>query len=462
MSTFLLGESLKNGGLTKINGWITSLRHANSRLTFANLRSNYNEIIQILLDRSLVDTNCLTPESCVTVEGELAPKLKSNKSDPQMSEYELHVKKLILHNQADSPLPLVLHEDQNEDCRLRYRYLDLRRPHLQNNLKFRSQFIHKIRNFFHDIDFLEIETPLLFKSTPEGAKEYLVINEVSKNISHGAYALPQSPQQFKQMLMIGGVSKYFQIAKCFRNEDQRSDRQPEFTQLDLEMGFSNASEVKNIIEKCLKFCLGEERTEFSEISFEEAIARYGSDKPIIHPLEIETVRNDGYIVEESIDILDPGIIDAFHQDKSQGTITKEIKNNRLYVSRYSKISIGTTCLGKMRQIMLKGISDIPKERYKFLWVNDFPLFCFEENEAPKSMHHPFTAPHPQDWNLLSESCLQLYHVRGLHYDLVLNGVEVGGGSVRIHRPKLQEQIFEILKIEKAPFSHLLALVWIDY
>ena len=439
---------------TKLNGWITSVRNANIKTTFANLRLDNNENIQIVLDRSQIEKDHLTPETCVTVEGKMVHRPKSSRLDHQVERYEIQVEKLIVHNRADSPLPLVLHEDQHEDVRLRYRYLDMRRAPLQYNLRFRSQFIHKIRLFFHEHDFLEVETPLLFKSTPEGAEEFLVTG--GGNSLTGSFALPQSPQQFKQMLVIGGISKYFQIAKCFRNEDLRTDRQPEFTQLDVEMGFATSIDVKDVVEKCLRYALGEERVEFSEITFDEAISKYGSDKPIIHPLEIEVLKDYGDVIEESLDILENSdIARAFTSDQTLGTITKEIKDNKLYTKRYSKNRSGVTCLGKMRSIMLKRILKADPTHYKFLWVNDFPLFYYEDNGVIKSMHHPFTAPHHDDLNLLSASSSELYRVRGLHYDLVLNGVEVGGGSARIHQSSLQQQIFEILKIDKTPFSHLL-------
>lgn len=435
--SFLLKKDLQ-----RISGWITTIRHANARLSFANLRFDENGIknIQLVLDRA--KTTHLTPESSVTVEGFFTPKLHSTTNE------EFQVQNIKIHNTSESPLPLVLHEDQNEDIRLRYRYLDLRRPYMLNNLTFRSRFIHKLRCFFQQNSFLEIETPLLFKSTPEGAKEFIVKGENSQE-----WALPQSPQQFKQMLIIGGIPKYFQIAKCFRNEDLRSDRQPEFTQLDLEMSFADENNVKKTIEECLKYTL--ENVEFTETNFKEAMKKYGSDKPIIHPLEIETIESDVGLIEESIDIIvnDHFIIqNAFERDSTPGTISKQIKGKKLITQRDDRIYPGTTCLGKMRNLMIKN-KQVTSKGYKFLWVNNFPLFD-TSGGLLKTMHHPFTAPHPDDIHLLNDHS-QYQNIRGIHYDLILDGLEVGGGSVRIHNSSLQSQVFDILKIDGKPFSHLL-------
>ena len=443
----------KVASLVKLNGWITTIRHANSKISFANLRYSENNAasksIQLVLKRSKLPSN-LSVESCISVCGTLQSK---QQNAPGPEELELCVEELQVHNTVCSPLPLVQHESQSEDVRLRYRYLDLRRDTLQSKLRYRSQLLHSLRCFFQSRNFLEVETPLLFKSTPEGAREFLV------QADNGVFALPQSPQQFKQMLMIGGVPAYFQIAKCFRNEDLRADRQPEFTQLDVEMSFASAEDVKQTIQDCLHESLAPKTVSFSNITFADAMNLYGTDKPILDKWEVGQVCKDASAIEEYL--LIPSESSKFASellefDSTPGTIHRELKGSEIRTIRDSRMYPGSTCLGKIRAAILQQRQSSTNNQLNFLWVNDFPLFDVEPSASGdlsmRTMHHPFTAPHPDDLYLLDSNP---ENVRGLHYDLVLNGVEVGGGSVRIHQPALQQRILDILRIPSEPFAHLL-------
>jgi len=386
----------------------------------------------------------------------------------------------------------------NEELRLKYRYLDLRRPEMTRNLRLRSKIATATRLFMDEQGFLEVETPTLFKSTPEGAREFLVPSRLSPG---QFYALPQSPQQFKQILMVGGVEKYFQLARCYRDEDLRADRQPEFTQIDIEMSFIDREDIYALIEGLLKrvwkTALGIDiPTPFKRLAFRDAIDRYGIDKPDTRfGMELvdftDEFRGSTFKVFSGT-IANHGVVKAINAKGLAGatqgqtdTMTETAKSFGAKGLAYIKVEGGewkspivkffgdaektaltqklaieegdlilfaadqwlTACeiLGKLRLycadiLKSQGKLKIPAARFDFLWVVDFPLLSFDkEQNRWYSTHHPFTAPVVEDIPLLKNEPRK---VRGQHYDVVVNGVELGGGSIRIHQPDVQKTVFE--------------------
>jgi aspartyl-tRNA synthetase len=404
----------------------------------------------------------------------------------------------------------------NEELRLKYRYLDLRRPEMARNLRLRSKVATATRVFMDEQGFLEVETPTLFKSTPEGAREFLVPCRTNPGLF---YALPQSPQQFKQILMVAGVEKYFQLARCYRDEDLRADRQPEFTQIDIEMSFIEREDIYSLIEGLLhrvwKTALNiDVPVPFKRLTFEEALNRYGIDKPdtrigmeladftgdfraskfkvfssavaaggVVKALnakglacatqgQIETMteyaksfgaKGLAYIKVEGGEWKSP--IVKFFNDAEKAALTKKlsIEEGDLILFAADQWLNACEILGKIRLYcadILKALGKlaIPADRFDFLWVVDFPLLSFDkEQNRWYSSHHPFTAPVTEDIPLLKTDPKK---VRGQHYDIVVNGVELGGGSIRIHQPDVQKTVFEeVLQIPpdmvKARFGYLL-------
>jgi aspartyl-tRNA synthetase len=418
-------------------------------------------------------------------------------------EIEVQVSKLTVLNKSEAlPFPLD-DENVNEDIRLTYRYLDLRRPQMAHNLRVRHTASKAVRDYMDTQGFLEIETPILFKSTPEGAREYLV----PSRLHHGKfYALPQSPQQFKQLLMVGGIERYFQIAKCFRDEDLRADRQPEFTQIDIEMSFISREDIYSTMEGLIKAVWKRALnvdipTPFPRMSFHDAIDTYGIDKPDRRfDLKLtdftETFKTSSFKVFQGV-IASGGVVKAFNA-KGLACITagqlEELTNlakthgakglafikvengewkspivkffsdaekaalqNKLSIEEGDLILFGAdqwlAACEVLGQIRLKcaeflkklGKLTIGSDVWDFFWCVDFPLLTFDK-EAGRyvSSHHPFTAPLEEDIPLLDSDPTK---VRGQHYDLVLNGTELGGGSIRIHQPDIQAKLFtELLKI----------------
>jgi aspartyl-tRNA synthetase len=404
----------------------------------------------------------------------------------------------------------------NEELRLQYRYLDLRRPEMVRNLRLRSKVATAARVYFDDQGFLEVETPTLFKSTPEGAREFLVPSRLHPG---KFYALPQSPQQFKQILMVAGVEKYFQLARCYRDEDLRADRQPEFTQVDIEMSFIEREDIYNFIEGLLKRIWKtalniDVPTPFKRITFEEALNRYGIDKPdtrfgmeladlteefrastfkvfsgaiasggVVKALnakglagatqgQIETMteyaksfgaKGLAFIKVENGEWKSP-IVKFFNDAEKQALISKlKIEEGDLILFAADQWLAACEILGKIRLYcadILKGQGKlaIDPNQFNFLWVIEFPLLGFDrEQNRWYSSHHPFTAPVTEDIPLLKTDPKK---VRGQHYDIVVNGVELGGGSIRIHQPDVQKTVFEeVLQIPpdmvKARFGYML-------
>ncbi|MFT3828414.1 MAG: aspartate--tRNA ligase [Opitutaceae bacterium] len=498
------------GKAVTLSGWVDSIRD-HGGILFIDLRDRAG-VTQVKLNpKASAELGALAvtlrPESVVTLTGEveLRPEEMVNKTLPT-GEVELQVTALEVHNLSDTPpFPLddAAGDKVNEDLRLTYRYLDLRRPRMKNGILTRYTTTRSIRNFMDGQGFLEIETPILFKSTPEGAREYLVPSRVNPG---QCYALPQSPQQFKQILMVAGFEKYFQIAKCFRDEDLRADRQPEFTQLDIEASFIDREDIYALIEGLLKKIWKDVKgmdipTPFPRMKFTEAMNRFGVDKPDTRfGLELvdltETFRHSAFKVFQST-VASGGVIKAINAKKladvTQGELSaledaakalgakglafikaekgewkspivkfftdaeKAALQQQLNVEEgdivfFAAAGWERACaiLGRIRlecgQLLQKrGLLSIPADQFNFLWVVDFPLMSFDEEEKRfVATHHPFTSPVEEDIPLLDSNPQA---VRGQHYDIVLNGVELGGGSIRIHQPALQKKVFEdVLKI----------------
>ena len=498
------------GKSVTLSGWVDSIRD-HGGILFIDLRDRAG-VTQVKLNpKTSAELGAvaitLRPESVVTLAGEveMRPAEMINKNLPT-GEVELQVTTLTVHNISETPpFPLddAAGDKVNEDMRLSYRYLDLRRPRMKNAIMTRYATTRAIRDYMDGNGFLEIETPILFKSTPEGAREYLVPSRVNPG---QCYALPQSPQQFKQMLMVAGFEKYFQVAKCFRDEDLRADRQPEFTQIDIEASFIDREDIYALIEGMLQRIWKDVKgidipTPFPRMKYTEAMNRYGVDKPDTRfDLELvdltEVFRNSAFKVFQST-VASGGCIKAFNAKKladiTQGELStleeaakslgakglafikaekgewkspivkfftdgeKEALKQLLQIEEGDIVFFAATTwekacaiLGRVRldsaQLLQKrGVLSIPADRYDFLWVIDFPLMSYDEEEKRfVSTHHPFTSPVVDDIPLLDS---EPQSVRGQHYDIVLNGVELGGGSIRIHQPALQQKVFEeVLKI----------------
>jgi aspartyl-tRNA synthetase len=410
-------------------------------------------------------------------------------------EIEVLVSDLEILNESKTPPFSFDEEDISENIRLKYRYLDLRRPAIQQNLFLRSKLAAATRNYFNDNGFIEVETPFLTKSTPEGARDYLVPSRISKGMF---YALPQSPQLFKQLLMISGFDRYYQIVKCFRDEDLRADRQPEFTQIDVEMSFITENDIINIMEglmaEIFRHCLNRELPlPFPRLGYFDAINRYGKDNPDVRfGLELTDLTN---ILRESNFklfrevIAKGGVVKAIKLDNTSTLSRKELDDLRDYVSIYgakglawarvnaadwtspiykflSTEEVGNInkqvsasagdiiffvadvprvvhdSLGNLRLHLAKKLKLYKPDDLSFVWITEFPLMEYSEAEKRYvSMHHPFTSPYNEDLSGLTTSPDK---VRARAYDLVLNGSEIGGGSIRIHRKDIQNQVFSVL------------------
>ncbi len=488
-----------------LSGWVAS-RRDHGGLVFVDLRDREG-LTQIVLDpQGLGAAHDLRSEFVVRVEGEVVERPAGTiNSKLATGEIEIKATQLEVLNRSETP-PYPLDEDNvNEDLRLQYRYLDLRRSQMAHNLKLRHRVSKTIRDYLDEQGFLEIETPVLFKSTPEGAREYLVPSRANPGLF---YALPQSPQQFKQLLMVAGAEKYFQLARCFRDEDLRADRQPEFTQVDLEMSFIGREDIYRLIEGLLqrvwKTAVNHEvKLPLERVPFQQAMNTYGTDKPDrrfgmeLHDFT-ETFKTSGFKVfagavaaggvvkamnakglacatQSQIDALTEqakaagakGLawikveggtwkspIVKFFSDAEKEALTRELKLEEGDLVLFAADQWLAACevLGKLRLVvsgMLQkmGKLTIPKGVYDFFWVVDFPLIHFDaEAQRMMASHHPFTAPVPEDVPLLEKEPMK---VRGQHYDIVLNGVELGGGSIRIHQPEVQRKLFEeVFRIPK--------------
>ncbi len=495
------------GQMVTLTGWVHSRRDLGG-LIFIDVRDREGRTQNVFdpsdLAKELFERAASLRSECVIrITGKVRqrPEGTNNPKIPT-GEVEVMVKELEVLNVADV-LPFPVDDPEvaskvNEELRLKYRYLDLRRPEMARNLRLRSKVAIATRQYMDEQGFLEIETPTLFKSTPEGAREFLVPSRVNPG---QFYALPQSPQQFKQILMVGGVEKYFQLARCYRDEDLRADRQPEFTQIDLEMSFIEREDIYALIEGLLrriwKTALDVDvPTPFKRISFDEALNRYGIDKPdtrfgmeladfteefraskfkvfggavaaggVVKALnakgmagatqgQIETMteyaksfgaKGLAYIKVEGGEWKSP--IVKFFNDAEKAALTQKLKIEEGDLILFAADQWLNACeiLGEIRRycaniLKEQGKLTIPTNRFDFLWVVDFPLLSFDkEQNRWYSSHHPFTAPVAEDIPMLKTDPKK---VRGQHYDVVVNGVELGGGSIRIHQPDVQKTVFE--------------------
>jgi len=485
-------------------GWLNS-RRDHGGIIFIDLRDRYG-ITQIVFDpkhkkEAHKKAEHLNREDVLQVKGKVRPRGKGLENPKlKTGDIEVIIDELIILNKADTP-PIEIDNriEINEDMRLKYRYLDLRKPDMQKNLRIRHTAIKAARDFFDKEGFLEIETPMLAKSTPEGARDYLVPSRVNPG---KFYALPQSPQLFKQLLMVSGCDRYFQIVKCFRDEDLRADRQPEFTQIDVEMSFIDEEDIYDINERLMKEIWKKTlnidvKTPFKRITYDEAMDKYGSDKPDIRfdlPLvdvtEIiknsdfkvftDNIKSGGVVksinvknsplsrkeIDELTDVVkiydakglawakmtDNGLessIVKFFSEKVQKELIKKLQAKKgdllLFVSDH-KHFIVNDALGNLRLNLAKKLNLIPKDTYNFVWITDFPLLEYDEDEQRHmAVHHPFTSPKDEDLKLVEKHPEK---AKAKAYDLTLNGVEIGGGSIRIHKREVQELIFKTLGISE--------------
>ena len=493
--------NIKNvGENVELYGWASKVRNLGG-LIFIDLRDRSGKV-QLVINP---DNNCY--EEASKVRNEYVLKVNGiieerQSKNPNMAtgEIEVNVSSLEILNEAATPVFELDKDDALEDTRLKYRYLDLRRDNIKNNLITRHKITMTARKFLSDNGFIEVETPILSKSTPEGARDYLVPSRVNKG---SFYALPQSPQIYKQLLMIGGVEKYFQIARCFRDEDLRADRQPEFTQIDMEMSFVSEEDVMDNTEKLFQTIFKEVKgydikLPLMRMKYDDAINYYGSDKP---DLRFDMKINDVTDVFRKCDfelfkreLEDNGIINAivvknaadkysrkdidkltdfvktykanglfflkYNNSEFAGSIAKiltdEVKeelikslcleeNDLIFVIAGKKL-ITKTSLGALRCKLARDLDLIKKGDYKFLWVTDFPSFEWSEEENRfVACHHPFTAPKDED---IDKLLTDKEHCYSKAYDIVCNGYEAGGGSIRIHNADVQEKMFEALELTK--------------
>ena len=489
-----------------LSGWVSKVRDL-GHFTFIDLRDRYG-ITQILVNEEVSgkelfeEARKLKNEWVIKVTGKVAERSSKNKNIPT-GDIEVEAKNIeILSRSKQLPFEIDETGNLNENMRLTYRYLDIRRPKMLNNIIKRNDMLFSIRKFMNENGFLDIDTPILAKATPEGARDFVVPSRINKG---DFYALPQSPQLFKQILMVSGVDKYYQLAKCFRDEDLRADRQPEFTQLDLEMSFVEQEDILNVTEalakQVFKDVTGIEITEkFERMSYDDAMNFYGSDKPDLRfdmkliDLSKET-QNSGFGVFENaikdggnvkavvapnaekfsrkyikdledfvktyfkakglayIKINENGDINSpiakFFTEEKLTEITQKlgIKNNEIALILADKYKIVHDGLGALRLKLGEELELINKDSFKFLWVIDFPMFEWSEEENRyKAQHHPFTSIKQEDRKYLDSN--ELDKIKTDSYDMVLNGYEIGGGSIRIHEEELQEKVFEKLGLSK--------------
>lgn len=486
-----------------LNGWVAKRRNLGG-LIFVDLRDKTG-IVQVTFDDKIPEelfdrADSLRSEYVVGVKGTVCERSAKN-LNIATGEIEVFASDLVIYSEAETP-PIYIKDDDNVDdnLRLKYRYLDLRKSKMQRNLTFRHQVTKLVRDYFDSCGFTEVETPMLIKSTPEGARDYIVPSRVYPG---SFYALPQSPQLFKQLLMVGGTDRYMQIVKCFRDEDLRADRQPEFTQIDLEMSFVDMDGVIEIQEGFLKKLfyelMGVEiKTPLPRITWDEAMERYGSDKPDTRfGFELKKLNHvvAGCEFKVFTDALTAGgdvrgiCIDGGSEKFSRKDIDKLTEQAKAYGAKglvwirateeeynssvnkfFTQEELGNIAavfdakpgdlilicsdkpkvvfdtLGFLRREIAKMMGLLDDKRYNLLWVVDFPMF--EEDDETgnlKAMHHPFTCPKLDQVPLLDTDPVR---VKAQAYDIVLNGVELGGGSIRIHDKDLQAKMFEILGLSK--------------
>lgn len=498
------------GAAATLSGWVDTIRDQGG-IIFVDLRDRKG-ITQIKLEphdnaKLAAQLKLLKPESVINISGLVSSRPEGTENpDLPTGKVEVVADELFIHNISETP-PFPLDDaggdKVNDDLRLTYRYLDLRRPRMRRNLQMRHTVTKSIRDYFDGEEFIEVETPYLFKSTPEGAREYLVPSRIHPG---EFYALSQSPQQYKQILMVAGVERYFQIARCFRDEDLRADRQMEFTQVDVEASFVDREDIyalfEGMVKKVWRDALGVDiATPILRMSYQDAMNRFGVDKPDMRfGLELVdlsetfqassfkvfagTIKNGGCVkainakgladitqgelksLEDAAKSLgakglafikiEDGewkspIVKFFSADEKAALVEKlGIEDGDIIFFAAAKWEQACGILGRVRLdsaalLQKRGKIELRPDDWKFLWVIEFPLMSYDEEHGRYvATHHPFTSPVPEDIALLDSDPKA---VRGQHYDLVLNGMEMGGGSIRIHQPALQKKVFEnVLKI----------------
>ncbi len=493
------------GRQVTVMGWVQKRRNLGS-LIFIDLRDR-SGLLQIVFDEPKVGSEgfakaeSLRSEFVIAVTGTVEKRTAAVNENLKTGDIEVIAESIrILSESETPPFPIEENSQTKEDMRLRYRYLDLRRPDIQRNLMMKSKVAMLLRNFMAQEGFLEIETPILTKSTPEGARDYLVPSRVHPGTF---YALPQSPQLFKQLLMCSGYDRYFQIARCFRDEDLRADRQPEFTQADMELSFVDVDDVIDVNERLLQYVFREAigvevPLPIPRMSWQEAMDRYGSDKPDTRfGMELtdvsETVKGCGFGVftgaleqggsVRGINAKGQGAMPRKKIDKlvefakgygAKGLAYLAVNEDGSYKSSFAKFmteeelktlveqmqgepgdlllfaadknKIVWDVLGALRLELARELGLMDKNQYNFLWVTEFPLLEWSEEENRfMAMHHPFTMPMEEDWDKIDSDPGA---VRAKAYDIVLNGTELGGGSVRIHQDDIQEKMLEVLGFTK--------------
>jgi len=483
-----------------INGWVAKRRNLGG-IIFCDMRDKTgivqvvfnDDIPQELFDRA----DSLRSEFTAGIKGTVKRRQDENRDLPT-GEIEIFASDLVIYSEAETP-PIYIKDDDvvDDNLRLKYRYLDLRKKTMQDSLTFRHRIAKTARDYFDEQGFTEVETPMMIKPTPEGARDYLVPSRISQG---NFYALPQSPQMYKQLLMVGGTDRYMQIVKCFRDEDLRADRQPEFTQIDMELSFVDEEDVMSINEGFMKKLFKEVmdidlQTPFRRIPYDEAMERYGSDKPDTRfGFELKKLNDKvsgcdfrvftealaaggdvrGICIEggaeqytrKKIDKLTElsrsygakGLVWIKFADEVSSSVNKFFSPEQLQeigdvfgagrgdlvliVSGSAKVTFDT--LGFLRRHIAGEMGLLDSSRYDFLWVTDFPLYEYSEEEGRyTAMHHPFTSPQDDCLDILESDPA---NVKARAYDIVLNGVEIGGGSIRIHDRALQQRMFKVLGI----------------
>ena len=484
------------GKVVSLNGWVNSIR-LHGQIVFIDLRDRYGKT-QIVFDSEKFKGNFeaikkLSMEDVLSINGKVRNRIKEAiNPNIKTGNIEVIVQRYIILNES-APLPFILSDRQSseENLRLKYRYLELRMDELQKNIIIRHKAYQETRKFLSENNFLEIETPMLMKSTPEGARDYLVPSRIHNG---KFYALPQSPQIYKQILMISGYDRYFQIVKCFRDEDLRADRQPEFTQIDIEMSFIDEEDIfiymENLVRNIFKNVINVELPDqFPKLSYADAMNLYGSDKPDLRfdlcliDLKFFTDNSEfkafhsaetvkGIVVpgganfsrkvidqltdyvrsfkakglawmKKDIDSLKGGISKFFNKDLQDKLVTKfNIKTDDIIFIIGDESRITLNALGHLRLEIAKRENLIKNNKFSPVWITDFPMFDYDsENERYIAKHHPFTAPKIDNLDDFDKEPLKALS-RG--YDLTMNGYEIAGGSIRIHSTKVQEKVFSLL------------------
>ena len=498
--THMCGElRLEDAGKEVVlNGWVAKARSLGG-LVFVDIRDK-SGITQITFNEDIGEellekAKSLRSEYVIGVTGTVKERSSKNDNLPTGA-IEVFATDLVIYSEADTP-PIYIKDDDNvdENLRLKYRYLDLRKSKMQRNLSFRHRLTKLVRDYFDENGFTEVETPMLIKPTPEGARDYLVPSRVNQG---SFYALPQSPQMFKQLLMVAGTDRYFQIVKCFRDEDLRADRQPEFTQIDLEMSFADSDDVISMQEGLLKRIMKELKgividTPFPRLTYKEAMERYGSDKPDTRfDIELNKLNDifeesDFMVFKDALEtggdirgISVPGGAAEFSRKKidkltdeakhygAKGLLWIKVEEDGFsssaskFLNDAELIKVAERCgskpgdiifivsaqpkvvfdtLGWLRRKIAGILGLLDDNKFNFLWVVDFPMFEKDDEGNLKAMHHPFTQPKLDELDKLDGDILSL---NADAYDIVLNGVELGGGSIRIHDRELQDKMFKVL------------------